>query len=421
MTADYPLLDATGGGGLKLTPTGLDRSRYRHEPYSRYSTKVVTWRKKNYEEEEEEEEILFFLVYTVPFVSFSVFFLFNLCVCVCVYEAIDVCVRACNKREDWLDTVSHPPCLLVRTRFSFLLTQFPLSLSVSTARRRKKTSRICCASNWRFFSFAFSCRRLMTHSTAPWAGLPVLSYSLPIFLLLFSIWSSIGCERACFLSLFLFCASFSMPLCCIPPSFTLVDFRLFLVFPDPLMRCPPCIFCLLWSYFPFFSFYGFQTKKKPKKKELMLAKQLQKEIKTHTKKYTRTYRFPNPFLRNWVNIYIVIGSGFLQTRRQKKRDIEKTWRCTSIGRHSKSSVCWPYQEGTRSFSFPRSFTDFFFSSKKLARTRKKGKETDAMFFVRRKSIINGRNSSLLSPPVLPCTVVVVVACVLATPVTQSIK
>ena len=318
MTADYPLLDATGGGGLKLTPTGLDRSRYRHEPYSRYSTKVVTWRKKNYEEEEEEEEILFFLVYTVPFVSFFRFFLFNLCVCVCVYEAIDVCVRACNKREDWLDTVSHPPCLLVRTRFSFLLTQFPLSLSVSTARRRKKTSRICCASNWRFFSFAFSCRRLMTHSTAPWAGLPVLSYSLPIFLLLFSIWSSIGCERACFLSLFLFCASFSMPLCCIPPSFTLVDFRLFLVFPDPLMRCPPCIFCLLWSYFPFFSFYGFQTKKKPKKKELMLAKQLQKEIKTHTKKYTRTYRFPNPFLRNWVNIYIVIGSGFLQTRRQKK-------------------------------------------------------------------------------------------------------
>lgn len=44
VTADYPLLDGTGvAGGLKLTPTGLDRSRYRHEPYARYSTKVVTW------------------------------------------------------------------------------------------------------------------------------------------------------------------------------------------------------------------------------------------------------------------------------------------------------------------------------------------------------------------------------------------
>lgn len=43
-SADYSLLDATGagGGGLKLNPSGLDRSRYRHEPYGRYSTKVVT-------------------------------------------------------------------------------------------------------------------------------------------------------------------------------------------------------------------------------------------------------------------------------------------------------------------------------------------------------------------------------------------
>ena len=341
-----------------------------------------------------------------------------MCVCVFTKRSTCACVRVIRERIDWIRSLT--PLASLFGHDSLFSSPNSLSLSVSTDRRRKKTSRICCASNWRFFSFAFSCRRLMTHSTAPWAGLPVLSYSLPIFLLLFSIWSSIGCERACFLSFFLFCASFSMPLCCIPTSFTLVDFRLFLVFPDPLMRCPPCIFCLLWSYFPFFRFMAFKQKKN-KKKELMLAKQLEKEIKTHTKKYTRTYRFPNPFLRNWVNIYIVIGSGFLQTHRQKKRDIEKTWRCTSIGRHSKSSVCWPYQEGTRSFSFPRSFTDFFFSSKKLARTRKKGKETDAMFFVRRKSIINGRNSSLLSPPVLPCTVVVVVACVLATPVTQSIK
>ena len=268
MTADYPLLDATGGGGLKLTPTGLDRSRYRHEPYSRYSTKVVTWRKKNYEEEEEEEEILFFLVYTVPFVSFFRFFLFNLCVCVCVYEAIDVCVRACNKREDWLDTVSHPPCLLVRTRFSFLLTQFPLSLSVSTARRRKKTSRICCASNWRFFSFAFSCRRLMTHSTAPWAGLPVLSYSLPIFLLLFSIWSSIGCERACFLSFFLFCASFSMPLCCISRRLLLSSiFGYFLYFRTHWCVVPR-VSSVCFDHIFFFFISWLSNKKKTKKKRV---------------------------------------------------------------------------------------------------------------------------------------------------------
>lgn len=39
---DYPLLDGTNAGGLKLTQNGLERSRYRHEPYARYSTKVVT-------------------------------------------------------------------------------------------------------------------------------------------------------------------------------------------------------------------------------------------------------------------------------------------------------------------------------------------------------------------------------------------
>ena len=86
----------------------------------------------------------------------------------------------------------------------------------------------------------------------------------------------------------------------------------------PIDALSPVYLLFALIIFSFFSFHGFQTKKKPKKKELMLAKQLEKEIKTHTKKYTRTYRFPNPFLRNWVNIYIVIGSGFLQTRRQKK-------------------------------------------------------------------------------------------------------
>ena len=35
-----------GNNQLKMTPSGMERTRYRHDPYARYSTpatKVLTW------------------------------------------------------------------------------------------------------------------------------------------------------------------------------------------------------------------------------------------------------------------------------------------------------------------------------------------------------------------------------------------
>ena len=188
-----------------------------------------------------------------------------MCVCVFTKRSTCACVRVIRERIDWIRSLT--PLASLFGHDSLFSSPNSLSLSVSTARRRKKTSRICCASNWRFFSFAFSCRRLMTHSTAPWAGLPVLSYSLPIFLLLFSIWSSIGCERACFLSFFLFCASFSMPLCCISRRLLLSSiFGYFLYFRTHWCVVPRVSSVCFDHIFLFFRFMAFKQKKNQKKK-----------------------------------------------------------------------------------------------------------------------------------------------------------